>query len=502
MNLRLFVIGLLSLLTFVVKGQSEIDKLEHNFGEMDETTVRFVDFFIKNKSDKKIYLLRVQKPKEVSGREFSYLFDKKFLEPDSSMVVRFHINPLKKGKFKYEIPVYMSDREEPFEITLKGEVKQMNNEMAMFQSCPNFNQSPNQGNPFDFKLTVKVIDKNTREPIPSSEVSMIRNGLPYDVWKMDRNGYKSKKSPLGYYYFYATKDGYIPNEVGAYVNFKRNVIIIELDQEVLALNPEPTPPDVPIVDPPLNNPPDIHVPELPEKDTLPEEEVIEIEIDISEKIEQEIEKEVLKDTTPVVADIPQKLEDIPKDDFSEKNFKYNNIVFVIDKSGSMKKDGKLDLMKYALNQLTKTLRDGDQIGLVSYADDAEIILETTSGRDKAKINASVAEMEAGGLTQGGKGIRMGLKLAYKNFIPNGNNEVIVITDGAFTNDSKDYWKHVKKYRKKGITLSVVGIKNRKSQEQSMRSVSDHGGGDYIGINKLSDAQLKLIQTIRVHSFKH
>lgn len=499
MKYRFLLITVFSIISSLVLAQSEIDKLSHDFGDMDETSVRYVDFFIKNKSDKKVYLLRVQKPKDISGREFSYLFDKKFLEPDSSMVVRFHINPLKKGRFKYEIPVFMSDRAEPFNITLRGEVKNMNNDMAMFQSCPNFNQTPNSGNPFDFKLTVKVIDKETRQPIPGSEVSLIRNGLPFDLWKMDRNGYKSKKSPLGYYYFYATKDGYRPNEIGAYVNFKRNVIIIELDQEeVLALNP---PPINPPPNPPVNNKPEI--PQPPVKDSIPEEEeVIEIEIDITQKIEEEVEKEILKDTTPVVNDVPEKFEDIPKEDFSEKHFKYNNIVFVIDKSGSMKKDGKMDLMKYALNQLTKTLRDGDQIGLVSYADDAEIILETTSGRDKEKINETVADMQAGGLTQGGKGIRMGLKLAYKNFIKNGNNEVIVITDGAFTNDSKDYWKQVKKYRKKGIKLSVVGIKNRKSQEKSMRSVSDHGGGDYIGINKLSDAQLKLIETIRVHSFKH
>jgi Ca-activated chloride channel family protein len=484
----LFTLSLLACFT-AVHSQTTFDKVKHDFEQMDETSLRYVDFHIKNNSDKKAYLLSVKKPKNIDPRELSYMFDKKFLDPDSSMILRIHVNPKTKGRFKYVLPVYMSDKLEATNIEITGEIKEMNQEMSSFQSCPNFNQSPNEGNPFDFKLTVKVIDRLTREPIERAQVNLIRNGRPHDLWTMDRKGYKSKKSSLGYYYFYATKEGYRHDELGAYVNFKRNVIILELDREQIV--------EVP-VDIPLDPIPVIVEPTDPIEDSV--ENVI--EIDITQELEEQIEKEVEKDTssTPVI-DHP-KLNEIPEEEFSEDHFKFNNIVFVIDKSGSMKKDGKLDLMKYALNQLTKTLRPADRIGLVSYADDAEIILESTSGSNKTEINEIVEEMRANGLTAGGKGIRMGLKLAYKNFIKGGNNEVIVITDGSFSKDSKDYWKHIKKYRKKGINVSVVGIKNNTSATKSMKAVSDHGGGDFIPINQLSDAQLNLIKTIRLHSFKH
>lgn len=473
----------------LVFGQSTFDKTKHDLGELDVTSIRYADFHIKNNSDKKIYLLSVKKPKNIDPRELNYLFDKKFLDPDSSMVLRVHVNPKKKGKFKYVLPVFMSDKLEATNVEITGEIKEMSQEMSAFQACPNFNQSPNEGNPFDFKLTVKVIDKLTREPIERAQVNLIRNGRPHDLWTMDRKGYKSKKSPLGYYYFYATKEGYRHDELGAYVNFKRNVIILELDREQVV--------EVPVVQP-INPPVIIDEPVIP----VEEPDTSEIEIDITQELEEQIEKEVEKDTSSITVIDHPKLSEIPKEEFTEDHFKFNNIVFVIDKSGSMKKDGKLDLMKYALNQLTKTLRPADRIGLVSYADDAEIILESTSGSNKAEINGIVEEMRANGLTAGGKGIRMGLKLAYKNFIKDGNNEVIVITDGSFSKDSKDYWKHIKKYRKKGINVSVVGIKNNTSATKSMKAVSDHGGGDFIPINKLSDAQMNLIKTIRLHSFKY
>ena len=357
----LFTLSLLVCFTFV-KAQTTFDKVKHDFEQMDETSLRYVDFHIKNNSSKKAYLLSVKKPKNIDPRELSYMFDKKFLDPDSSMILRIHVNPKVKGKFKYVLPVYMSDRQEATNIEITGEIKEMNQELSSFQSCPNFNQSPNEGNPFDFKLTVKVIDRLTREPIERAQVNLIRNGRPHDLWTMDRKGYKSKKSPLGYYYFYATKDGYRHDELGAYVNFKRNVIILELDREQIV--------EVPVEEPVI--PIIIDEPVVPIDEPIEEPIEEEIEIDITKELEEQIVKEVKKDTVSVEEIEHPKFNEIPQEEFSEDHFKFNNIVFVIDKSGSMKKDGKLDLMKYALNQLTKTLRPADRIGLVSYADDAEI----------------------------------------------------------------------------------------------------------------------------------
>ena len=152
--MKKFFLVLVLLISLLVTGQTEVDKLEHNFGTVDETSMRYVDFYIKNNSNKREYMLSVKPPKNIHPREFNYLFNKKFLEPDSTMIIRFHVNPQKKGRFKYVVPVFMSDRNEPFRLVISGDYKPIGNTSASFQDCPNFNQSPNQGNPYDFKLTV------------------------------------------------------------------------------------------------------------------------------------------------------------------------------------------------------------------------------------------------------------------------------------------------------------------------------------------------------------
>ena len=84
----------------------------------------------------------------------------------------------------------------------------------------------------------------------------------------------------------------------------------------------------------------------------------------------------------------------------------------------------------------------------------------------------------------------------------GVNHVIVITDGAFNRSSDDYKKYVRKYKRKGINLSIVGIKNKEKDEDEMRDAAKLGGGNYIPIFKLADAQNNLKQEIRALTFKH
>ncbi len=79
--------------------------------------------------------------------------------------------------------------------------------------------------------------------------------------------------------------------------------------------------------------------------------------------------------------------------------------------------------------------------------------------------------------------------------------VIIITDGAFNKDSDDYQKTVRKYAKKGIIFSVVGIQAKEKDEIQMTEAAAFGAGRYVSIHQLSDAQDKLFREIRIASFK-
>ena len=109
----------------------------------------------------------------------------------------------------------------------------------------------------------------------------------------------------------------------------------------------------------------------------------------------------------------------------------NNLVFLLDVSGSMDEPNKLPLLKASFRLLVQELRPQDRIAIVVYAGAAGLVLPSTSGGEKEKILAALDGLEAGGSTAGGAGIKLAYQIARQNFIRNGNNRVILATDGDF-----------------------------------------------------------------------
>ena len=114
-----------------------------------------------------------------------------------------------------------------------------------------------------------------------------------------------------------------------------------------------------------------------------------------------------------------------------ENLPPSNLVFLIDVSGSMGDVNKLPLLKSAFKMLVKELRPQDQVAIVVYAGAAGQVLPSTSGKKKEKILEALDNLEAGGSTAGGAGIRLAYQIAQNNFKKGGNNRVILATDGDF-----------------------------------------------------------------------
>ncbi len=109
----------------------------------------------------------------------------------------------------------------------------------------------------------------------------------------------------------------------------------------------------------------------------------------------------------------------------------NNLVFLLDVSGSMQPDDRLPLVKAGLRVLVEQLRAEDRVSIVVYAGAAGLVLPPTSGADKSTILAALDQLQAGGSTAGGAGIELAYKIAQENFLRDGNNRVILATDGDF-----------------------------------------------------------------------
>lgn len=169
----------------------------------------------------------------------------------------------------------------------------------------------------------------------------------------------------------------------------------------------------------------------------------------------------------------------------------SNLTFLIDVSGSMGNSNKLPLLKSAFKLLVNQLRPQDNVSIVVYAGAAGVVLEPTSGIEKEKIIAALDKLNSGGSTAGGQGIELAYSLAEKNFKKNGNNRVILATDGDFNvgaSSDKDMEKLIEEKRKTGVSLSVLGFGYGNYKDSKLETLADKGNGNHAYIDTMQEAQ--------------
>ena len=176
----------------------------------------------------------------------------------------------------------------------------------------------------------------------------------------------------------------------------------------------------------------------------------------------------------------------------------NNIVFLIDTSGSMYSEDKLPLVQQAFSLLTENLNPTDRVSIVTYAGSQKIALSGAYGYQKEMITAAIEDLSAGGGTAGSKGIETAYQLAKSYFIEGGNNRVVLMTDGDFnvgvtnTNDLKEL---ISDKRETGVYFSVYGVGRGNLQAQIMETLAKNGNGSYHYIDSVKEARRALAEDI-------
>ena len=179
-----------------------------------------------------------------------------------------------------------------------------------------------------------------------------------------------------------------------------------------------------------------------------------------------------------------------------KNLPASNLVFLIDVSGSMSDQNKLPLLKQAFKLLVDQLRPQDKISIVVYAGAAGEILKPTSGSEKMTIKEALDGLEAGGSTAGGAGIELAYKLAKDNFMKDGNNRVILATDGDFNvgiSSEGELQRLIEEKRKEGIFLSIMGFGMGNYKDSHIETLADKGNGNYAYIDNIQEARKEFVQ---------
>ncbi len=173
----------------------------------------------------------------------------------------------------------------------------------------------------------------------------------------------------------------------------------------------------------------------------------------------------------------------------------SNLVFLIDVSGSMWGANRLDLVKSSLKLLVNNLRNKDKVAIVTYAGSAGVKLEATSGGDKQKIREAIDELTAGGSTAGGAGIHLAYQIAKKDFISDGNNRIILCSDGDFNvgvSSAEGLEQLIEKERKSGVHLTVLGYGMGNYKDKKIQVLAEKGNGNHAYIDNLQEANRVLV----------
>ena len=178
-----------------------------------------------------------------------------------------------------------------------------------------------------------------------------------------------------------------------------------------------------------------------------------------------------------------------------KDASHSNIVFLLDVSGSMNNPDKLPLVKSSLKLLLEKLRPEDRVAIVVYAGNSGLVLPSTSCSEKEEILKALDNLRAGGSTAGGAGLKLAYKVAEENFITNGNNRIVLATDGDFNvgqSSNGDMLRLIENHRDKGIGISVLGFGMGNYKDDKMEIIANKGNGNYAYIDNLLEAKKVLV----------
>lgn len=173
----------------------------------------------------------------------------------------------------------------------------------------------------------------------------------------------------------------------------------------------------------------------------------------------------------------------------------SNIVFLLDVSGSMNSQNKLPLVKQSIALLLETLKPSDTVSIAVYAGAAGTVLEPTKVKEKQTIMNALNNLNAGGSTAGGAGIRLAYQLAEQNFDKQAVNRIILATDGDFNvgqQSNEDLKTLVERKRDSGVFLSVLGFGRNNYQDDMMQALAQNGNGVAAYIDTLSEAKKVLV----------
>ncbi len=484
--IRAIFLAIFLIFSVLTSAQLSPPQSSHRFGVVDQGSQRIVEMEFVNKGDRETRLLTSNFP-----REYDVVFSTKTILPGETLVIRVKLNPVRKGNVKDEVLLYFTDQLDPVRLRFEGKVNHV--DPSSNTPCPKFNEEQDCCD--DWQFQVELRDAQTLEVLPKSRFRIIQQGIVQRDVLTNKKGQYAEEVPISYYYLIGSEEGYFSADTAMYINRRNSNLTLylepkemeEVEEELLAVeeNEEQENPAV-------------------EEDVREEKTNDDWSITIDQNEAAEQPTAVGNEETEIsqLEEQVEDAEDVFEGELPLALYRTNNIVFLIDVSQSMAQGGKLEILKASMYRLIEALRPGDRVSIMSYAGETKVLLESCSGADKEKMIEVIKALSAGGMTAGAKGFRSAYAKLRTSWLAEGNNQVIVVSDGAFRKaDNEIIKKTVRKEQRRGAITTLVAVKSTDYAEKTLRVIADEGKGSLVELEEYDRDTEALLNEIKKQSLR-
>lgn len=432
--------------------------------------------------------------------DIKVILPKDIIHPGQRVSVKVIYYTENRGFFRVEVPVYISTAANPFLLTLKGKITDFHPDALL--NCPTLTDDK-PSKKMTEPVEIKVVDAISGKGLTGYNMLLKNESERFLIEYASKDRVYFDVIKDGKYAVSVNLEGYTASETEIYVHRLSRSFVIKLlpDEEWVARKEkeetESRPEDPMIID-------------KPEEEENQSVEIEKLRQMFNERFKGKriIEKDVIlvkdRDKDSLTVDtMGTPLTDLP--DFesdgtlNRRKFSGNNIVFLIDVSGSMDKSEKLPYLKKAVKEMIKVLRKEDMVTIITYAGKVKVVTSGVPGSSKEMLNGVIDGLEAKGQSYGSEGLQMAYKEASGNNIPGGNNQVILVSDGLF--NSPDFsprllYKMARSHAKdQGIITSCIGFGKDEDAIAFMKNLSQNGLGNFLQIRTEADAGQVLVGEI-------
>ncbi len=416
-----------------------------DFGTVESAASLRSVLVLRNTSAKPVYLLRADSPRNLDV----YTLSKK-IPPGDTLHLRFMFIPPQAGMVNEEIRLVHSATDKPMIIKIKGQINNLTG--SAMTNCVNFDpkagaNSPGALIPLITSHEVLITNLNSGQAVKSGNIvyTSLRSGEKFT--RAINMGRLNTNLPVDLYE--------LSIDVPGFKSQQRTMYLPAVGmRSVFSLEPKPLSPSTPLR------------PSITPRSAIPNPE-------------------------------PSQ----PLSELDEKLYKPNNLIFLVDVSGSMRAPQKLPLLKQSVFALLEPIRPIDKITVIAYSSNADVIVPTTEGNKKEEIYARLDTMQAGGTTAGSEGIRKAYELAAQSYIQGGNNRIILATDGAFrvSGRERETIKNAALGDTMQVFLTILAFDSSEDDLDMLKTLAELGGGEAVPVRKGNRAEQILLDEIKKQS---